>query len=98
MKSLEKPSDTSISCPECQQGTLIKRKTRYGTFFYACSAYPTCKYAISSEPLAEACPQCGWPILMIKTTKRWGTEKVCPRKECGHREPFPVDASSSPVE
>ena len=97
-ESLEKPSDTSISCPECQQGTLIKRKTRYGTFFYACSAYPTCKYAISSEPLAEACPQCGWPILMIKTTKRWGTEKVCPRKECGHREPFPVDASSSPVE
>ncbi len=36
----------------------------------------------------EPCPKCGWPILSIKTTKRRGTEKVCPVKECGFAEPY----------
>ena len=34
------------------------------------------------------CPKCGWPILTLKTTKRRGTEKVCPQKECGYSEPY----------
>ena len=29
---------------------------------------------------------CHWPVLTIKTTKRWGVEKVCPQKECGWKE------------
>jgi len=36
--------------------------------------------------LKEACPNCQWPILTIKTTKSRGTEKVCPQKECGYAE------------
>ena len=39
-----------------------------------------------NPPIAEACPNCGWPVLTIKTTKRWGVEKVCPQKECGWKE------------
>ncbi|MEN9847654.1 MAG: hypothetical protein RL368_394, partial [Pseudomonadota bacterium] len=27
----------------------------------------------------------GWKILTLKVTKRWGTEKVCPQKECDYR-------------
>ena len=34
----------------------------------------------------EKCPNCGWPMLTIKTTKRRGTEKVCPQKDCGYTE------------
>ncbi len=83
---LEKPVDTGVQCPTCKQGTLIKRKSRYGNFFYACSKYPECKYAISNEPKQEPCPQCGFPILMIKTTKRRGTEKLCPEKSCSYVE------------
>jgi DNA topoisomerase-1 len=37
--------------------------------------------------VAEACPKCSHPILTIKTTKRRGTEKVCPQKECGYAVP-----------
>ncbi|MCK5719152.1 MAG: type I DNA topoisomerase [Thiomargarita sp.] len=81
---LEKPVDTGIECPSCNKGTLTKKKSRYGTFFYSCSTYPTCKYAISSEPLVEECPECKWPILMLKTTKRRGTEKICPQKDCDY--------------
>jgi len=86
MESLEKPADTGIECPECQQGKLLKRKSRYGKVFYSCSTYPACHYAIWNEPIAQPCPRCAWPVTTIKTTKRRGIERVCPRKECGYAE------------
>ena len=77
---------TGIYCPICKKGMLVRRKTRFGTYFYACSSYPECKYAITHPPLAEPCPKCGWPILSLKETKRWGRQKVCPQKECDYVE------------
>jgi DNA topoisomerase-1 len=88
MEPLEKPEDTGVQCPECKQGSMLKRKSRYGKIFYSCSRYPDCKYACWNPPIPEPCPKCGHPILTIKTTKRRGTEKVCPQKECGFAEPF----------
>ncbi len=88
IESIEKPTDTGITCPSCNKGTLTKRKSRYGTFFFSCSAYPDCKYAISKMPIAKPCPACNWPITMIKTTKRRGTERVCPQKDCDFAEPY----------
>lgn len=83
IEPLEKPRDTGVSCPECKAGTLIERKSRYGKLFFSCNSYPKCKYATWNPPISEPCPKCGWPILTIKITKRRGTEKVCPQKECG---------------
>ncbi|MHB8728876.1 MAG: type I DNA topoisomerase [Sulfuricaulis sp.] len=88
MEPLEKPADTGVECPECKQATMLKRKSRYGKVFYSCARYPDCKYAVWNPPVKEPCPTCGWPILSIKTTKRRGTEKVCPVKECGYAEPY----------
>jgi len=88
MEPLEKPADTGVQCPECKQATMLKRKSRYGKIFYSCARYPDCKYACWNPPIVEACPKCNWPILSIKTTKRRGTEKVCPQKECGFAEPY----------
>ncbi len=82
IEPLEKPKDTGVKCPECKTGTIMQRKSRRGKIFYSCSRYPDCKYAIWNEPLNEKCPDCGWPILSIKTTKSRGTEKVCPQKDC----------------
>ena len=95
IEPLEKPADTGVQCPECKKGTLLKRKSRYGKVFYSCSTYPECKYAVWNEPLNEPCPQCGWPILTLKTTKRRGTEKVCPQKECGYAEPVAGEQAAS---
>lgn len=86
IEPLEKPADTGVQCPECHKGSLLKRKSRYGKIFYSCSGYPTCTYAIWNEPLDEPCPKCAWPLLTLKVTKRKGTEKTCPRKECGFAE------------
>ena len=95
VESLEPVKDTGVTCPECNKGHLIERKSRYGKLFYSCNTYPDCKYATWNPPVAETCPQCGWKVLTIKTTKRWGVEKVCPQKECGWKEqiepPAPKD-------
>ncbi len=88
IEPLEKPEDTGVECPKCHQGTLLKRKSRKGKLFYSCSSYPKCDYAVWNEPVAEPCPRCGWPVLTIKTTKRNGTEKVCPQKDCSFAEPY----------
>jgi DNA topoisomerase-1 len=95
MEPLEKPEDTGVQCPECRQATMLKRKSRYGKVFYSCARYPDCKYAVWNLPLAEPCPKCGHPILTIKTTKRRGTEKVCPQKECDFAEPYEAEALSN---
>lgn len=88
IEPLERPVDTGVSCPKCNKGTLMKRKSRRGKIFFSCATYPKCDYATWNEPVAEPCPSCGWPILTIKTTKRKGTEKVCPQKDCSFAEPF----------
>ncbi len=82
IEPLEKPEDTGVQCPECKQGNMLKRKSRNGKIFYSCERYPDCKYAVWNQPIKEACPSCDWPMLTLKTTKRRGTEKVCPQKDC----------------
>ncbi len=88
LEPLEKPVDTGVPCPECGKGTLLRRKSRRGKVFYSCSTYPDCSYAVWNEPVQRPCPQCGWPILTIKRTKRRGAELVCPQKECDFSEPL----------
>lgn len=88
LEPLEQPEDTGVSCPKCNKGTMLRRKSRRGKIFFSCSTYPDCDYAVWNEPVNEPCPDCEWPILTIKTTKRKGTEKVCPQKDCGFAEPY----------
>ena len=98
MEPLEPPKDTGVTCPECKKGHMLKRKSRYGKVFYSCEHYPDCKYAVWNYPLAETCPECGHGMLTLKTTKRKGTEKVCPQKDCRFAEPYdgeiPEDAQA----
>lgn len=60
-------SDTGIPCPLGCGGTIVKRKTRKGKYFYGCSNYPKCKFASWDEVVSESCPQCGAKYLLKKT-------------------------------
>ena len=91
IEPLEKPLDTGVECPQCNKGSILKRKSRYGKIFYSCSDYPKCDYALWNAPVKESCPDCNWPILTLKTTKRRGPEKVCPQKECKYATPYEGD-------
>lgn len=86
IEPIEKPTDTGVSCPKCQAGSLLKRKSRRGKIFYSCARYPECDYAIWNEPVAKPCPNCAWPILTLKETKRSGRQLICPQSGCGHIE------------
>ncbi|MCW8860372.1 MAG: type I DNA topoisomerase [Deltaproteobacteria bacterium] len=82
IQPLEKPKTLDISCPECGEGEMQEKKSRYGKIFYSCNRYPKCKYALWNPPKKEPCPKCNWPLTEIKTTKRWGTVQRCPQENC----------------
>jgi DNA topoisomerase-1 len=93
IEPLERPEDTGVTCPKCGKGTMLKRKSRRGKIFYSCSTYPDCNYAVWNEPVEGPCPDCNWPILTIKTTKKHGTERVCPQQDCKFAEPYELEAT-----
>ncbi len=98
IEPLEKPKDTDVQCPECKKGNILQRKSRNGKIFFSCERYPDCSYAIWNEPIAEPCPDCAWPITMIKTTKKRGSERVCPQKDCKFSEPYEKEESEEASE
>jgi DNA topoisomerase-1 len=44
-----------IKCPKCQEGMVVRRRTKTGRFFYGCSRYPACDFANWQKP-GEARP------------------------------------------
>lgn len=86
IEPLEKPKDMGVKCPECHNHNMLMRKSRNGKIFYSCEDYPKCKYAVWNEPLKQACPDCAWPMLTLKITKRRGHEKTCPQNDCKYVE------------
>jgi DNA topoisomerase-1 len=64
-----KVETTGEKCPECKEGDLVVRKSRYGKFI-ACSRYPECKYTRNIEPDIEVtCPKDGGKVVMKRTKK-----------------------------
>ena len=84
IQPLEKPVDLGIKCPECKEGNIKERKSRWGKVFYGCDKYPECKFASWDKPMPTACPDCDSPILVEKVTKRAGRTHRCYKKECGY--------------
>jgi len=84
-----KPITTGIQCPECKEGELSEKRTRFGKSFYSCTKYPACKYAIWDKPFKQPCPQCQNPFLVEHYTKKEGASIRCPNKECGYNVPKP---------
>jgi DNA topoisomerase I len=91
IEPLEKPQDTQVDCPQCKKGSILKRKSRNGKVFYSCSEYPKCSYALWDAPIHESCPECDWPVLVVKQTKSRGVEKACPQKDCKYATPYEGD-------
>ncbi len=87
IQPLEKPVDLGIKCPECKEGNIKERKSRWGKIFYGCDKYPECKFATWDKPMPTPCPDCDSPILVEKVTKRAGRVHHCYKKECGYSIP-----------
>jgi DNA topoisomerase-1 len=87
IQPLEKPVDLGIKCPDCKEGNIKERKSRWGKVFYGCDKYPECKFATWDKPMPTPCPTCDSPILVEKVTKRAGRVHRCYKKECGYSIP-----------
>ena len=77
------PADTDEVCPECKEGHLVQKASRFGPFL-GCSRYPKCKYrrALTADGeipqpalLEEPCPLCGKPLQ--QRTGRYGPFVGC---------------------
>jgi len=83
-----KPISTGVPCPEPDcKGTVVERQSRRGKLFFGCSAYPKCKFATWSRPVAVQCPACANPYMEDKQTKAKGAFRQCPK--CKHIEASP---------
>jgi DNA topoisomerase I len=77
------PADTDEVCPECHEGHLVLKASRFGPFM-GCSRYPKCKFRRAMTPngeppepklLDEKCPECGRPLQL--RTGRYGEFVGC---------------------
>ena len=84
IQPLNKPKGTGVTCPECKEGELIEKKSRYGKMFYSCNRYPQCKFALWDLPIEQPCPKCGFPLLVKKVYKRTGEFVKCPKEGCDY--------------
>ena len=76
------PFSTGVACPKCGKGMLVEKSSRKGKLFYSCDQYPQCDYAVWDWPVAETCPECQSPVLVIKTTRTRGRHIACPNPKC----------------
>ncbi|WP_414040537.1 type I DNA topoisomerase [Acidithiobacillus sp. M4-SHS-6] len=95
IEPLTQPKSSGVTCPQCGEGELVEKRSRYGKVFYSCNTYPKCTYAVWGPPVAKACPRCAWPIMIEKRGKRLGEQLACPRAECGFH--FQVSASEAEI-
>jgi DNA topoisomerase-1 len=73
-----------VICPLCENGEIVKKRTKKGRVFYGCSNYPSCGFNSWQEPVQEKCPKCG-SMMVIKQTKN--RKKVsCTNDKCGYNE------------
>jgi DNA topoisomerase-1 len=79
IKGIEK--STGVTCPKCNQGTIIERRSKKGKIFFSCNRYPDCDQAFWDRPSEEKCPNDGWPLLKKKT------KIYCAKEGCGYSKP-----------
>ena len=78
---------TGVTCPQCNQGDIVAKRSRQGKTFYSCNKYPDCKFALWSKPTGEKCPDCKSLLVMAL-----GNKAKCSSKTCK----FPRDVNASP--
>ena len=76
-----KPVTLGISCPECNKGQMVERRSRKGRTFFGCSAYPDCKFVLWQRPVPEPCPTCAAPFLTERVARGRRTQR-CVREGC----------------
>jgi DNA topoisomerase-1 len=86
-----RPVPLGVKCPKCGGDLIeIRPKKRGGKTFYGCSNYQSesikCDFKLWQKPIAEPCPSCGAPFVVMGGT-RVKPMIACANKECGYKRP-----------
>ena len=79
-----RPIDLGVTCPACNKGRLVEKRSKKGQTFYSCSTWPECDYALWDRPIAEPCQSCDSTFLVERLKTGRGTRNkplgiVCPK-------------------
>lgn len=59
-----------VTCPTCQQGDVVERKSKKRRTFYGCERYPDCEFVSWDKPIARSCPKCDHYLVEKRTKKK----------------------------
>ncbi|MBC2168726.1 type I DNA topoisomerase [Listeria booriae] len=75
--------EIGVTCPKCNEGQVIERKSKKKRIFYGCDRYPACDYVSWDKPIARPCPKCDEKALVEKKLKK-GVQIQC--THCDYKE------------
>jgi len=74
--------DIGVTCPKCEKGHVIERKSKKRRIFYGCDRFPECDFLSWDKPLPRNCPKCD-NVLIEKKLKK-GVQVQC--SSCDYKE------------
>lgn len=77
--------EIGVTCPICQKGQVIERKTKRNRIFYGCDRYPECNFTSWDIPVGRTCPKSG-DYLVEKKIRGGGKQVVCSSETCDYKE------------
>jgi DNA topoisomerase-1 len=76
------------------EGDVVKRQSKKGRPFYACTRYPDCTFLTREAPADKPCPRCG-KLLFSRKLKGRGQMLTCLTESCGYRVELLDDVNSA---
>jgi DNA topoisomerase-1 len=61
--------EIGVSCPKCETGQIVERKSKKRRIFYGCNQYPECEFVSWDKPNVRPCPKCS-QMLVEKRSKK----------------------------
>ncbi|MCP3026133.1 type I DNA topoisomerase [Halobacillus sp. A5] len=71
-----------VTCPKCQKGEVVERKSKKNRKFFGCERFPECDFISWDKPISRPCPKC--ESLLVEKKSKKGTQIQC--TECDYRE------------
>ncbi|MBZ6526431.1 type I DNA topoisomerase [Aerococcaceae bacterium DSM 111021] len=71
-----------VTCPTCEKGEVVERKSKKNRIFFGCTLYPECEFVSWDKPIGRSCPKCDH-FLTEKVTRK-GSQVKC--SNCDYEE------------
>ncbi|WP_316568506.1 type I DNA topoisomerase [Neobacillus sp. YIM B06451] len=74
--------EIGVTCPKCEKGQVIERKSKKRRIFFGCDRFPECDFLSWDKPLPRNCPKCDHVLIEKKLKK--GVQVQC--SNCDYKE------------